>query len=588
MLQDFDIKSTLEKLREFQKLEQEHIKVTNVLNKTYASHWLKKDIRSMLEEEKSRSLVVRQKASIFSKFASFFHIGKYYRINQNIAAQEAELRAVEEECKKLEEKEKKLERYKRMLEMEKESKKMPESIREENGIIVITDKSIGDVKKEVNEIQDSSQVEAKRKVLVHCTNFFPNNNMILSNYDGGKIISGVTEYHGVQKEIHRLHHRHEVHCTINNRVKNTGAGEGNWNNPSYIIIDRYDLHENEMESTGPSDAWTKGNSIRLSDDSVIMVRIQDKDKLPIQDEELDKYNIIYYDGDATTCLRKFLRLNDYDIFHTDANSNSHARSSRMEQERGLESRNLAINFVKDNTYFSKEPPIFSASEIAQITDVGICAAVRASHIISPRQEILCCETKEIPKDKEESYSRVANFVIGTGMKKTEDGRYTFKSDEEIIEIIEALRADRDALPGFIDVDLIYEVFEMQQRLAERYAMTPLPSVEEFNSMSLQELYKFENQLACEAVQAILPGDISMISRDEHIDIRIYVVDCPEINKKIKASDGIQSVSEKTLQRSLDGTSKVGDIKNYLDEFIKKVEEIKERSVQDLTNTYEVR
>lgn len=347
-----------------------------------------------------------------------------------------------------------------------------------------------------------------------------------------------------------------------------------------MIIDGYDAHQDEMESDCPSDAWTKGKSMQLSNSAVIMVRLQDKDKLPISPEEMNNYNIIFYEGNATTCLRNFLRLNNYDIFYTDPNYPGHAHSNRMKQETGANARDLAINFVRDNTHFSKEPPAFSEEEIAQIVDVGWSEAPR---IISNTQLRLCLEDSDIPKDKRELYLNVANFVVGSGMKIAEDGSYTFGSDDEILDAIESLREDTETLPSCIDVSLINKIFEMQQDLSRRHKDMILPSIEEFSSMPLQELYIFQNQLACEALQKTLPEHADMRYGKNGVTISRweYKNSNEDISRRVRTEDGIDCTdfgSVSLFEKIIDRATSASDVGKSFDDLKLLIEQIKGRDI----------
>lgn len=581
MLQDFNRKKTLEELRESRRLAQEYKNVSEKLERKYGSVDYGKAKIERLEEEKAKALVVQQKIGILSKLASFFHKGKYYEVNQQIETYEKELSTGKKEWENLNEEKEKLEESKKELGAKKEAKKMPECLREVNGTLVITDEDVG-LGEDCLE-QNASQVDSKAKVLVHCTNFFPKDKVILSSYDGGKLNARKMEYHGVKKRVNSLHHRHEVHFTMNNRVENTSAGEGNWDSPTYMIIERYDVHQDEMERISPSDAWTKGTSMQLSDDAVILVKWQARNHLPIPDEDREKYPIIYYDGDPTTCLRNFLRLNNYDIVKTERNDPSHSCSSRALQENGLNNRDFSINFMKDNTFFSKELPILSKEEMAQITDIG---KTSAPFIMSGGQEYLCLKDKDISEDKQETYFKVANFVISSGAKKTGDGRYTFKSDEEVLKEIEELKDNPEILPTCMDIDLVDEIFKMQQQVAEQYANMPRPALEQIKGMSLQDLYQFKNQLACETVQETLEENTEMIAKNDVIVLKIFENYDSETENKMRNGDEIRyqqlGMQFQSFEKNLDKASIVGNIGKSFDDFRKQIEEIKERTMEELS------
>ncbi len=581
MLQDFSSKNILEDLREYRRALQECEKLKEAIGRAESDLRKKQLQKDTIATQNSSALVLKQKAGILSKIASLFHIGKYYATMKRIEAGDTQLTNLEKEINAIEAELGKLKIGEQALVAQAETKKVPKCVREEDGRVVIT--SARDTTCIETSAKEQQQVQAQNKVLVHCTNFFPKDNMILSGYDGNQIGSKVTTYRGVRKEISALTHRHEVHFTINARVKNTGGGEGEWNNPSYMIIDRYNAHEDEMESTSSSDAYTKGKSFKLSNDAVIMIRLQDKERLPISKEEQDKCNIIYYQGAPKTCLENFLILNNYAIFETDERDAGHANSERYKQEMCGNSREMAINFMRDNTYFSRELPVLSADEMAQLVDIGM--GIQTTNLARDEQTNKCIKAKKIPANQEEAYKRVMQVVIGWGVVKTPDGKYTFKTDEEILEDIKEIGDSTGAaLPGCIDQDLIYEIFQMQQDLSQKLDQIPRPSLEEIAQMSLEELYKFQNQLACETLQQSLPKDVSMTGKRDNADITIYGYGCEEMDKRVNTEDGISYVNSSadfyTIERSIPKSMTAANILREFEALRQKVEEIKQREPKE--------
>lgn len=585
MLQDFSIKRNVQDIKRRDEIEHETRKLMGELRKLRGLQMGNNNNRQKYEEEKSKALVVKQKTSIFSRIASLFHRGEYYNATQQIKIREEQMKKLEEEGKELDEKTKQLEST--IKEKNTELVQLPQSrcMRENNGELVITDGNVGIVGYKVAKNQ--TEVGPERRVLVHCTNFFPKNNVILSDYDGEKIGYPVRmHYHGVEKEVRGLVHRHEVHCCVNARVESTGDGAGNWASPSYIVIDRYDAHQNELESLGASDTWTKGTSIKLTKDAVIMVKLQDKEKLPIDKNDRDKYNIVYYEGNPTTCLQNFLRLNDYEIFETDARNPAHAHSIRKIAENYLNDRDLAINFVKDNTFFSKESPVFSAEELAPIVDVAITNSLggTAISLLDYKQEDILLSDKKISKKEEKDYIEVAKFVIGSGLKKTDDGRYTFASDDEVLDTIEEICKDTTKLPSSVDVGLIDEVFTRQQQYAQEFAKLPRPSYEEIKSMQLGEIYKFKNQLACETLQTVCHDLEKIVGANDHVTLIKHGDNGTDIESKVRKEDGVKATEwskrpgDYLIEMNIDSKEPAESVEKGFRFLKEKDEEIQSRSV----------
>lgn len=540
MLQDFNTKRVAKDLRERKRLEVLQKKIDMQLQR------VRKDINSndwrieRLEAESSRAIVTREKSRIWDRIANLFHRGKYYEINRKIEGLEEQLQNAQEEQKRLEKNEEELiVDEQNVIAKIKQVRDYDKSFREQNGNLIISDRSntLGMAEK----VNESSITDPKKKVLVHCTNFFPRNNVILSDWDGSKLGYPVTvKYNGVRREFRTLVHRHEVHCTINARVESTGAGEGNWDKSSYIVIDGYDEHQNELESGSASDIWTKGTSIHLSPKAIVMVNLQDMGKLPIGQEELEQYNIIYYDGDPTICLQNFLRLNGYEIAETDANNAAHAHSSRACVEDVLGTRDRVVSYIRDEAYIAKEPPELTPEEIGPFISVlnqNYCDELGG---FTQEQEFMFLEGMKVNKERDEKYLKIAKFVLASGLRRTEEGNYSFATDEEVLANVEELKHFRyeENRPTKEETDLVREIFERQEQYEREQAQKPHPTAEQISQMTLGELYKFKNQIGCETLQTIVPG--TLVGKKANVELSLENGIEEETFKKIQPTDGVIS------------------------------------------------
>lgn len=429
-------------------------------------------------------------------------------------------------------------------------------------------------------VRETAEIKPEETVIVHCTNFFPNENTILSSYEGGKINSGQIRYRGIVRELHSLHHREEVHCTLNNRVENTGDGAGKWDAPSYIIVDRFDEHQNNMEEISTSDSWTDGTNITLSKDAVIMVRLQDKDKLPISEQDMGNYRIIYYEGSPTACLRNFLALNNYDILKTDPNFAGHAHSLRMALESALDIRDLIINCVMDDTWFGKNQPVFSSEEISKIMDVIVnsdysCGTIYKDKIVK--------QLENVDESEREAYVKILDFAYTHGLKKGDDGKYIFGNKEDVLNNLKNSKGYN--FLGDIELNgLVDELLKMQQEYSLEYESMQIPNIEEISEISLGELYKFENQSACESIKMSLPSQVEFSVKNGKFNLNKIFFDSPNMDKKIKKSDNV-----KVIQYGKDGllTSEytdefsVRDVENLAEELDEKFNEISGRIIREV-------
>lgn len=466
------MKEIFEKAEEIKQIELEQIETTKQLKLFF----MNKDIieYNILNIEKEiAQLENNQKNTFMNNFMKTIHIGKNYKIQQQIEEKNKEIEKLKKDLNSIEINIKELqEKISKFLTILNDS--YIQKIFKYEEEIIITDNYWEDLlmlKKynDISEIKNIEEMPDSKKFLIHCTDFFPKNQTILSNYDGEKRIKTKLNYRGIEKEVSFLSHRHEVHFTINARVRNTGAGEGNWDKAHYIIIDRYDIHKDEMENIVSSDSWTKGTSFKLSNDSIIMVRIQDKGNLPITNDELSQYNIVYYDGDPRNCLENLLRISGYEVFETDANYAGHYHSTRNKQEVATENRDKVINFWKDNAYDGKETILLSESDILLLLDIAMSTKNISSfvfNIINNNMEVI----KEMLGYKINSvknldlFQYVAVFLVGAGIKLDNNGMYTIKIDEEILADLEKLENTPEKLNEIIDVELIYKFYKKYEEL----------------------------------------------------------------------------------------------------------------------------
>lgn len=421
------------------------------------------------------------------------------------------------------------------------------------------------------------------------------------------MLVGDMSVNGVIKEITAPSHRHEVHFTINNRVESTSDGRGNWDDVDYMIVDDFGVHENEMDNDNmgtaiaglsPSDSWTRGTSIELSKDAVIMVK--KGVEIPLSDDELKKYKIVYFEGDPTKCLRNFLNLNGYKVFHTDKNAAGHAHSILMQQENICDQRDQIISYVTDNQNGANES--FNLQNILNIIDCGIDFAADYSDIsrsyehdfmykgivnerfgsfsesfnyyisdsANDRSKILVKHLMEKGLiDKEQisaqsvlEYLKVAGIVTTFGIKK-EGNEYSLKSDEEILgmmvkKIKEGFRIDsdekREAFLEDVNFNLIDDLFLKVRDLRRQHETERAePILEGTLSMPFSELYRYENHIECEKIVKILPSGYYLSYSEEGVNVSKHIDGNRVFNKKISKNACMADLLE--ICRAFDEQSK---------------------------------
>lgn len=501
MLKDFNPSTMLEE----EKQKQERLKTLTEENNKAKELRIELATTINTQEKQANELNIQienlqtenQNATIINKFLKNFKLGKSYKNDLEIQKIIKEKQKLEKELEENKNQQTIISNKEKSLQNQKEtaSEEINKCIKEEDGRLVITDEDY--VEKFIDKPYEDIDID--KKVLVHSTSLFPKNHMLLTNYDGNKIQNGSMEYREIKKNLSIISHRHTLHFTINNRVQNT-KDDNNWDNCIYMVVDQLKPIKNKIEHESPSDSWT-GESIKLSNEAVILVKLQEKDKL--KNEDLTGYNICYYDGDPIKCLRNFLKVNNYDVIKTYPSYPAHSGSARSALENILNKRDLMINYIKNNKYLGKDIPTLSAKEMATIGDIysehhSLLGYTLETFITSEMEKDFNC------KFKKEELLRIASFIITTGVHKTEDGKYTFASDEKVYETLEKFEnmkyGDKPITIDKEQLDLIKEVYNLREELHKEYEEQKHPSFEEIASMQVKDLYKFENQLALETLQ----------------------------------------------------------------------------------------
>jgi len=512
-------------------------------------------------------------------FSTFFKRGKYYEYQEKVKELSTKRQTaktnINEAKRKLRDAEKEHDSAIRTNDNTKDASKVYEK----------TDKglTITDISQGINDTVYVEELPSSQKVFVHCTDRFPASGEILGNFDGGKVLDYEMGYHGITKTVSSISNRHEVHLTQNNRVESTGDGRGNWDSVKFIVIDSYEGIEDDIESDSPSDSWTKGKSIKLSPKAVILVREDALDEISPEDRK--NLNIVVYRGDPTKCLRNFLRENGYSIAKTDPNYSGHARSLRFLQERSEDLRNYAIHYVTNDPVLTQERPVIDESQIGAVADVYMWNnpdKIFFSDVPTTAGLIdLYMEKCGLNPEDREALVDVLNFVVLTGLKKTDDGKsYTFKSSEEILDEIKYYSGKISEMSSpqlsLASPELVLEVFRQRQKAQMEYSQSKAPSIESVQEMSTIELFDFKNQKAAEVVSnhcKEINDGIGIIFAPETIGICTSVGECSDLSLKYQYKMEKEGISkpEYTFYRCIGRDSTL--LKRYPATLVKKLKDL---------------
>ena len=281
--------------------------------------------------------------------------------------------------------------------------------------------------------------------MIHCTNFFPKNHKILSTYDGNLIFNKeITNGETVKNCITRSH-RHTVHFSLNSIVGNTGDGKGNWDDINMIVVEPYKYHKNEfIQAPIGSDAFIYG-SVELSDEAMIFINKNDMELIP--EDEIDKWNIVTCDRSVKGTVKSYLgeKLEDYEL-----NNPGHAHSNEYGLEQGLQCRDLAINYIRDNNFNGISPLKLTKSEFFEIIDLY---KIKDNKLKFETQlPYFDCYLEESERGK---YDDDLFYIISlSGFYLDNEGFVQIKSDKEIYNIIKSWEKEETPVKYKYDNELI--------------------------------------------------------------------------------------------------------------------------------------
>lgn len=148
-----------------------------------------------------------------------------------------------------------------------------------------------------------------------------------------------------------------MHFSLNSIVGNTRDGKGNWDDINMIVVEPYKYHKNEfLRALIGFDSFIYG-SVNLSDEAIIFINKDDIKLIP--EDEIEKWNIVTCDRSLKGTVKSYLgeKLEDYVL-----NDPGHSHSNEYGLEQGLQCRDLAINYIRDNNFDGILPLKLTKSE----------------------------------------------------------------------------------------------------------------------------------------------------------------------------------------------------------------------------------
>jgi len=379
----------------------------------------------------------------------------------------------------------------------------------ENGQIVIDATRMQETaeKDEVDESKDNN-IPNENLVIVHKTSKFPENDTILTNYDGKKTYEKYATTESIFSSIAR-NNRHTSHYTLNNTV--VSHGFGNWSKTGICVIDNYSAHSQEICNKDPSDTWIR-NSVSLSENAVIMVTEESFSNLSEEERQNPKIVVVKVDGAGQfdNAVKNVILGFNLPLIKINPQDATHNHSNDFRYEAIWEKANVFMPLIsKDKTIHDKSLT-FDREEIGRFAflvkkDEG---NIRSQEVFDKtyRYTDENNQTYDIPK------SLIATFFYG-GLQRNEDGSYTKREDyQELLKEITAIEEIKSfeeyskAIDLFIKNNNLVDVFNMVKEHTERFDNEPTPDKEELLSTPIGQLTTFDKYKSLLEVRKIFEQD----------------------------------------------------------------------------------
>lgn len=332
----------------------------------------------------------------------------------------------------------------------------------------------------VERIDDTDQI-----CLVHSTDFFPENNTILSNVDGGKICPKV-EFEDTNLVVvtDNYNPRETIHFTINGRVQDTGDGAGSWGNQKFIIIEPLSNHQDELVSGEPhsGDNFVNG-SMKLSRDAILMVRDDVFDEL--SEEQKRQYNIVKYSGDASACTKNLIHALGMPVVDNNANDGTHGHSEYAHQEEMLEHRASNIRRIAGAVLSKTKGANFLSKE-----DIGMLYKMAPSDYEYYDSNSPDLKSARLLANNLGVTERVADFILKNGVYRDPSGYAMLSNDMTKEHQNDPEWYIESAKNGYGFGEL--QQFIDNNSLESYIDSSPLEKNNKFNNISIGQLQSFRN------------------------------------------------------------------------------------------------
>ena len=390
-----------------------------------------------------------------------------------------------------------------------------------------------------NTTESIQKVNIDQLYLVHTTDFFPKNGVILSNYDGKKQLPF---YYTISDKLvfssKYTSNRHTVHMTANCLAMSPTDGRGDLENKKYVLMDPFKEHSNEIISSLNGRPTNGDNyiesSVKLSSDAILITTDEYYDELSEEDKKSFN-NVVICNGNMKNCVKHVLDLLKAPVYDMERNDAGHAHSIQYKLETILDQKDIVSEMLGKNRSFS---------------DIEIALIFQRI-----KSELLSAKTfiKESVIDKmiNELYitEDLAIFILFTGLYKVGNNHYEFSSYEDIkanlnnpdfyINSIKNSGTSLENIQSLIDNPNLLDIYQKDSNLKSRDILnTPISFV--LNMKNWKILEQIINDLPLNENEIV-------IAREDGL----YLTEKKDDYKHVNDNEICISKSEDTVESLID-------------------------------------
>ena len=381
------------------------------------------------------------------------------------------------------------------------------SISEDGHLVIDASKmKVGDSEQLTYQYRNKGSNEeftSDQLVMVHKTDRFPQDDKILTNFDGKKTFNRYTRLiYGVCTKAASC--RQTSHYTLNNVVQSHAYG--NWSQSGICILEEFSQHQDEFACTVRGDAYTR-QSVELSSGAIKAVTPKVYETLT--DEQKGQDNIVIVKAETTKDFDRaayiIMAANNKPFLYGDSQTAVHAHSEDKKYESVWEISSKIFEFLRlPQSVYDKELTL-QGDNLCQYAYLAQ-RAIQSRLSWGPIDGYFKT-TDEQGEEVKVSSSIVSAFLYG-GFRRNEDGSFTRTDDyKTLMDGLEKLQSlalsDKTKYLGVIDTYIkdngLIQLQQQVNAIQQKFDSQQTPTIEDVLQMPMSQLVTFDNLKALQVV-----------------------------------------------------------------------------------------